>query len=52
LDHEYHDMNETRETATADVYPAIARSAGDIAASRAEEPGFFHKKVALCATFL
>jgi hypothetical protein len=24
-------MNETRETATADVYPAIARSAGDIA---------------------
>jgi hypothetical protein len=31
LDHEHRDMNETRETATADVYPAIARSVTDSA---------------------
>jgi hypothetical protein len=31
LDHDYHDMNEPRETANADVYQAIARSVKDIA---------------------
>jgi hypothetical protein len=37
LDHEHREMNETRETATADVYPAIACSAGVIASGRAED---------------
>jgi hypothetical protein len=31
LDHEHHDMNETRETATAERYPAIPHVAGYIA---------------------
>jgi hypothetical protein len=37
LDHEHRDMNETRETANADVYQAIARSVKDSASGRAED---------------
>jgi hypothetical protein len=45
-------MNETRETITADVYPALSRSVEDIAAGWAEEPIFIHKTFALCANVL
>jgi len=40
LDHEHHDMNEPRETTTAERYPAIPHVAGDIAFGRAEEAIF------------
>jgi hypothetical protein len=36
LDLERREMNETRETATADMYPAIPGLVGDIASCRAE----------------
>jgi hypothetical protein len=36
-------MNETRETASAGMYPAIPGLAGDIASGRAEEAILFHK---------
>jgi hypothetical protein len=45
-------MNETRETITADVYPALSRSVEDIASGRADEPIFVHKTFALCANVL
>ena len=45
MDHEQHDMRETCETAHAAMDQAIPRLAGDIAAGRAEEPGFFPKKI-------
>jgi hypothetical protein len=44
-------MNETRETANADVYQAISRSVKDIASGRAERDILFHKKFARSATF-
>jgi hypothetical protein len=45
LDHEHHEISEKRETANADVYPAISRSVEDIAAGRAEETIFFTKNL-------
>jgi hypothetical protein len=36
LDHEQHDMSETRETANADMYQAIPRLAGNTASRKAE----------------
>jgi hypothetical protein len=52
LDHEHHEMSETRETANADMYPAIPGLAGDIASGRAEEAIFIHKNFAHSAKFL
>jgi len=45
-------MSETRETANADMYPAIPGLAGDIASGRAEEAIFIHKNFAHSAKFL
>jgi hypothetical protein len=45
-------MNETRETITADVYPALSRSVEDIAAGWADEPIFVHKTFAQNANVL
>jgi len=44
LDHENHETSENRETANADIYPAISRLVGDIASGRAENPILFHKQ--------
>jgi hypothetical protein len=38
-------MREKRATTSAALYPAIPRLAGDIAASRAEEPGSCSQKI-------
>jgi len=38
VDHEHHDMRETRETVNAAMDRASPHVAGDIAAGRAEEP--------------
>jgi hypothetical protein len=40
-------MREPRETASADLHPAIPRLAGDIASGRAEVTWFFSKKFTL-----
>ncbi|MFP4440902.1 MAG: hypothetical protein ACLFVO_27010 [Chloroflexaceae bacterium] len=40
MDHEHHEMNETRETANAAMYPPIPHLAGNIASGRAEETIF------------
>jgi hypothetical protein len=45
LDREHHDMNETRETANADVDQAISRSVEDSASGRAEDSMLFHKNL-------
>jgi hypothetical protein len=37
-------MSEQRETANAEIYPAIPHVAGDIASDRAEEPRSFSRK--------
>jgi hypothetical protein len=44
-------MNETRETANADRYPAIPRLAEDSAAGRAEETRSFSQKNSRCEFF-
>jgi hypothetical protein len=45
-------MNETRETANADVDQAISRSVEDSASGRAEDSMLFHTNVAQDATFV
>ncbi len=51
LDHEQHDMGETREPATAAMDQAIPRLAGDIASGGAKEDILFHENLAQGAKF-
>jgi len=51
LDHEQHEISENRETANADMDPAIPRLVGDIASGSAEEARSFSQKNSLSEFF-
>jgi len=52
LDHEHHEMNETREAAGAAMYQAVSRLAGFIASGRAEDSPLVHKKIHIVNFFV